>query len=74
MQALEQDLPAMGELLLQLGGDRGVVSGPLSEQELQHAQESIEAATLSVRHHRTCIISALCLLHSRMFTPLGRCM
>jgi hypothetical protein len=47
--ALAKDLPAVGELLVQLGGDRGVVTGPLTAAELQRAQAQVVKAADEVR-------------------------
>jgi hypothetical protein len=45
---LAKDLPSMGEMLLQLGGERGIVTGPLEAEELQRAFEAIEASAREV--------------------------
>ena len=52
VHTLQQDLPGLGEVLIQLGGERGVVTGPLSDEDMTHAQSSIKTAAHDVRASR----------------------
>jgi hypothetical protein len=49
LHALAVELPIMGEMLMQLGGDRGLVTGPLSSDTLMDVTRQIvsSAATVS---------------------------
>lgn len=43
--SIQADLPQVGELLLQLGGDAGDVSGDLSQEQIDSVVARIKEAT-----------------------------
>jgi hypothetical protein len=48
LHAMNSDLPAMGEMLVQIGGDRGVVTGALTAEQLHSILSKFEAAANAV--------------------------
>jgi hypothetical protein len=49
--SIKSDLPQVGELLLQLGGDAGDVSGELSQEQIDAAVARIKEAANKVGEH-----------------------